>query len=79
MAWVIQRRAPQEPLAYWGKREVWVLRAPSKPATPPRIPESAAVYHDWDVAFQVAEWLRLNQPIAYGEVIALTNAPDGSA
>lgn len=81
MAWLIRRTAPQEQTAYWGKREVWVLRPPAaKPAEAlkPRIPQGAAVFYDWDIAHQVAEWLRTNQPLAYGEVISLADAPEGT-
>lgn len=78
MAWLIQRTAPGEPIAYWGRAERWVLRrSATKPGEvlKPRIPECAARYYEYDVAFDVAQHLRSTQPLAYGEVISVQSEP----
>lgn len=79
MAWLIQRIAPLEPVAYWGRADRWVLRrAPVKIAEvlKPRIPECAARYHDYDAAYDVAQHLRATQPLAYGELISVQTEPE---
>ena len=74
MAWLIQRTAPCEPVAYWGRMDRWMLRrAVSVPK--PRIPEGTRFFDDYDVALDLAEWLRTHQPLAHGEVISVVDAP----
>jgi hypothetical protein len=74
-AWLIERRAPQEPTAYWGKSDRWFVRGPQTCGRG-RVPEAALQFQDYDAALEIAEWLRLNQPLAYGEVIAVIPMPE---
>lgn len=81
MAWLILRTAPQEPLAYWGRADRWVLKPPcQKPVDvlKPRVPVLARRFEDYDIAFDLAEHLRMTQPLAYGEVIAVVTEPEAA-
>jgi len=78
MPWLIQRTAPQEPAAYWGRTDRWVLRPPCRQLADvlqPRVPVLARRFDDYDVAFDIAEHLRSTQPLAHGEVIAVVTEP----
>lgn len=79
MAWLIQRTAPGDPVAFWGKNDRWIHRPRIKTTgeiLKPRIPDLAARYEDYDAAFDIAEYLRANQPLAHGEVIAVIPNPE---
>jgi hypothetical protein len=78
MPWIIQRTAPQQQTSFWGRNDRWVMRLPArKPCEVGqyRVPECAARYESHDTAFDVAEWLRTNQPLCFGEVIAVISEP----
>lgn len=82
MCWLIQRTAPHEPVSYWGVANRWVRRrvaAKVGEVLKSRIPDGALKLHDWDNAYQVAEWLRANQDLEYGEVIAVVPEPEPAA
>lgn len=74
-SWVIQRTAPGEPVTYWGARDRWIHRRTIKHLVD-RVPECANRYTSYDVAFDIAEWLRTHQPLAHGEVIAVVSEPE---
>jgi hypothetical protein len=79
VAWVIQRTAPQEPTTFWGVLDRWVARPPATKTAQVgkfRVPTTAVRFQDWDAAYQVADWLRSNQPLAHGEVIAVISEPE---
>lgn len=73
MPWLIERRAPKAPAAYWAKGDRWFARRPALSFAPliNPVPDQALRYHNYDVALEIAEWLRGNTALEYGEVIAL--------
>lgn len=81
MPWLIERRVPKEPTAYWAKGERWFARRPALCFAPLRnpIPDQALRYHDYDVALEIAEWLRQNTSLEFGSVIALVTELEPSA
>lgn len=77
-AWVIQRTAPQQQTSFWGRNDRWVLRVPMQRTAELgkfRVPECAARFSSYDAAHDVARWLRDNQPLCHGEVIAVITEP----
>lgn len=73
MSWLIERRTPKEPTAYWSKGDRWYARRPALSFAPliNPVPDQALRFHDYDIALEIAEWLRRDIRLAYGEVIAL--------
>lgn len=73
MPWLIERRAPNEPTAYWSEGDRWYARRPALSFAPliHPVPDQAHRYHHYDVALDIAEWLRGNTSLEYGTVIAL--------
>ena len=80
MAWVIQRTAPGEDAAFWGKHDCWVHRGPltsyGQVLKRKALPSLTLIFHDYDSAFDIAQHLRDTQPLAYGEVIAVVTEPE---
>lgn len=81
MTWVIERRPRRDPIAYWGHGDRWFARrpAPSYAQQLHPVPEQACRFHSWNAVFEVAEWLRLNEKLEYGEVIAIVTMPEVGA
>jgi hypothetical protein len=79
--YVIQRTAPGERVAYWGRLEDWIA-APERRSyaqvLAPVIPAAVARFERWTVAFEVAEALRMKS-LLHGEVIAVIAEPPSAA